>query len=59
MAYGVGIINTETAQLLVKKAETESIKLAYSQSILTDKVKELLLAKANAEATKLKGEVEK
>lgn len=59
LAYGVGIINNETAQLLVQKAETESMKLAYSQSILTDKVKELLLAKANAEATKLKGDIEK
>jgi len=59
LAYGIGIINVETAQLLVQKAETESMKLAYSQSILTDKIKELLLAKANAEATKLKGEVEK
>ncbi len=59
LAYGIGIINKETAQLLVQKAETESMKLAYSQSILTDKVKELLLAKANAEATKLKGDIEK
>ena len=59
LAYGVGIINNETAQLLVQKAETESMKLAYSQSILTDKVKDLLLVKANAEANKLTGEIGK
>ena len=43
----------------MQKAETEAIKLSYSQNILTDKVKDLLLAKANAEASKLKREVKK
>ena len=58
LAVGVGIINKETAELMLVKAETDAMKLAYAQGILADKVKELLLAKTEASAKTLKEKVE-
>ena len=58
LAYGIGLINSVTAKLLIERAETEAMKLAYSQGILVDKIKDLLIVKADTEANKLKREIE-
>ena len=57
LAVGTGLINKETAEIMIRNAEMDAMKLAYSQGILTDKVKDLVLSKADAEASALKDKV--
>ena len=57
LAVGTGLINKETAEIMLRNAEMDAMKLAYSQGILADKVKELVLSKAEAEASALKDKV--
>ena len=57
LAVGTGLINKETAEIMLRNAEMDAMKLAYSQGILTDKVKDLVLSKADAEASALKDKV--
>jgi len=57
LAVGTGLINKETAEIMIRNAEMNAMKLAYSQGILADKVKELVLSKADAEASALKEKV--
>ena len=57
LAVGTGLINKETADIMLRNAEMDAMKLAYSQGILTDKVKDLVLSKADAEASALKDKV--
>jgi large subunit ribosomal protein L10 len=57
LAVGTGLINKETAEIMLQNAEMDAMKLAYTQGILADKVKELVLSKANAEALALKDKV--
>ena len=57
LAVGTGLINKETAEIMIRNAEMNAMKLAYSQGILTDKVKDLVLSKADAEASALKDKV--
>jgi large subunit ribosomal protein L10 len=57
LAVGTGLINKETAEIMLRNAEMDAMKLAYTQGILADKVKELVLSKANAEALALKDKV--
>jgi large subunit ribosomal protein L10 len=57
LAVGTGLINKETAEIMLRNAEMDAMKLAYAQGILADKVKELVLSKANAEALALKDKV--
>jgi len=57
LAVGTGLINKETAEIMLRNAEMDAMKLAYSQGILTDKVKDLVLSKADAEASSLKDKV--
>jgi len=57
LAVGTGLINKETAEIMLRNAELDAMKLAYSQGILADKVKELVLSKAEAEASALKDKV--
>ncbi len=59
LAVGTGLINKETAEIMLRNAELDAMKLAYSQGILADKVKDLVLSKADAEASALKNKVEK
>jgi large subunit ribosomal protein L10 len=59
LAVGTGLINKETAEIMLRNAELDAMKLAYSQGILADKVKDLVLSKADAEASVLKNKVEK
>jgi large subunit ribosomal protein L10 len=57
LAVGTGLINKETAEIMLRNAEMDAIKLAYTQGILADKVKALVLSKADAEASALKDKV--
>ncbi|MDP6845373.1 MAG: 50S ribosomal protein L10 [Candidatus Nanoarchaeia archaeon] len=57
LAVGTGLINKETAEIMLQNAEMDAMKLAYSQGILADKVKELVLSKADAVASTLKEKV--
>jgi large subunit ribosomal protein L10 len=57
LAVGTGLINKETAEIMLRNAEMDAMKLAYAQGILADKVKDLVLSKANAEASALKDKV--
>jgi large subunit ribosomal protein L10 len=57
LAVGTGLINKETAEIMLRNAEMDAMKLAYAQGILADKVKDLVLSKADAEASALKNKV--
>ena len=57
LAVGTGLINKETAEIMLRNAEMDAMKLAYAQGILADKVKDLVLSKAEAEASVLKAKV--
>ena len=57
LAVGTGLINKETAEIMLRNAEMDAMKLAYSQGILADKVKELVLSKADSVASTLKEKV--
>ena len=57
LAVGTGLINRETAELMLRNAEMDAMKLAYSQGILADKVKELVLSKADSVASTLKEKI--
>jgi len=57
LAVGTGLINKETAKIMLRNAEMDAMKLAYVQGILADKVKDLILSKADAEASALKDKV--
>ena len=57
LAVGTGLINKETAEIMLRTAEMDAMKLAYAQGILADKVKDLVLSKADAEASALKNKV--
>jgi len=57
LAVGTGLINKETAEIMLRNAEMDAMKLAYAQGILADKVKDLILSKADAEASALKEKV--
>ncbi len=57
LAVGTGLINKETAEIMIRNAEMDALKLAYAQGILADKVKELVLSKADSVATVLKEKV--
>ena len=57
LAVGTGLINRDTAEIMLRNAEMDAMKLAYAQGILADKVKDLVLSKADAEASALKDKV--
>ena len=57
LAVGTGLINKDTAEIMLRNAEMDAMKLAYAQGILADKVKDLVLSKADAEASALKDKV--
>ncbi|RZD32011.1 MAG: 50S ribosomal protein L10 [uncultured DHVE6 group euryarchaeote] len=57
LGVGTGLINKETAEIMLRNAELDAMKLAYGQGILADKVKDLVLSKADAEASALKDKV--
>ena len=57
LAVGTGLINKETAEIMLQNAEMDAMKLAYAQGILADKVKDLVISKADAEASVLKNKV--
>lgn len=57
LAVGTGLINKETAEIMLRNAEMDAMKLAYAQGILADKVRDLVLSKADAVASALKDKV--